>query len=140
MQKLIIAPNELKRIENGYLETYPVTIHKNSYFFDSNNSSIPCFSENSAGKVKELYEIKTFEDFEEYGIDYEVCGSLVVVISKRKHCYIFAKNGDFTTLSSNENSTFTSGKVRIFTTKNRELLFRIEEYNRTYMINPDKVL
>lgn len=140
MQKLIIAPNDFKAIENGYLETYPITIHRNSYFFDSTNSSISCFSQNSAGKIKELYEIKTLEDFEEYGIDYEVCGSLVVVISKTKHCYIFAKNGDFTTLSSDKNSTFTSGKVRIFATKSHELLFRIEEYNRTYMINPDKVL
>lgn len=140
MRELIIAPKESKRIENGYLETYPIAIHRNSYFFDSSNPNIPCYLENSVGKVKKLYEIKTLEDFEEYGIDYEICGNLVVIFSKSKHCYIFAKNGDFTTLSADENSTFTSGKVRIFTTKNRELLFRIEEYNHTYMINSDRLL
>lgn len=141
MRKLILTPKNCKRIENGYLETYPITIHKNSYFFDSDNpDAVPCYIGTSTGKVKNLFEIKTFEDFEKYVIDYEVCGSVIVVISKSKHCYIFAKNGDFTTLSADTSSTFTSGKIRIFITETRELIFRVEESNRIYMINPDKAL
>lgn len=117
----------------GYLEFYESDEGQIWYFVDITAPGIlrlPFFV--SPTGMEELQEIKNEEDLKKY-CNLEYCGKKLVVVSYNNKSYSFQKiaNDHFTLLLTDKNYISTNGRLRIFITKDEELIFRVEDSSGT---------